>query len=287
LRAIAHRIRANGLTHFVRDTGDEDAPVALLLHGFPDTSAIWNEVTPLLVAGGYRVLAPDLRGFGETDIPTQVSDYDIPAGACADIMEILDKLSIKRAHIVGHDFGAPVAWSLAALHPDRFISLAALSVGHARAYLKAGAEQKRRSLYILVHQFRGICEWLYRRNDLAMLRKPWSGLRHIDETLTMVSRPGRLTAGLNWYRANISLRRMFFPPKPGELGEERVKIPTLGVWSDGDPYLVEAQMTGSSDFVDAPWTYDRIEGASHWLQADAPDRLSALLLRHWKAAESG
>ena len=281
-----HRIVANGLTHFVRDSGDEHAPAAILLHGFPDSSAVWSKVTPLLVAGGFRVIAPDLRGFGETDIPARLADYDIQTGAAVDVVAILYHLKIERAHIVGHDFGAPVAWALAAQKPERFLSLAALSVGHTRAFLKAGAEQKRRSFYILVHQLRGVCEWLYRRDDWALLRRHWDAARDIEDVIAQLSRPGRLTAGLNWYRANISLRRMLFPPAIGEFGDERVPVPTLGVWSDGEKYLVEAQMTGSGAYVDALWTYERIDGASHWLQVDAPDKLAALLLRHWRQAGS-
>jgi len=286
LRAVSHRISANGLSHFVRDSGEENAPAAILLHGFPDSSAVWSKVTPLLVDGGYRVIAPDMRGFGETDIPRRLSDYEIQSGAAVDVIGILDHLKISKAHLVGHDFGAPVAWALAAQKPDRFHSLAALSVGHTRAFLSAGAEQKRRSFYILVHQLRGVCEWLYKRNDWALLRRHWDATRQIDETIAQLARPGRLTAGLNWYRANISLKRMLFPPAEGEFGEERVAIPTLGIWSSGEKYLVEAQMTGSADYVDGSWTYERIDGASHWLQVDAPDRLAALLLGHWRRAAS-
>ena len=284
LRAVAHRIGANGLAHFVRDSGEETAPAAILLHGFPDSSAVWNDLTPLLTGAGFRVIAPDMRGFGDTDIPGRLGDYDIRTGAAADVIAIMDHLGIDRAHLVGHDFGAPVAWALAAQRPDRFMSLAALSVGHARAFLAAGAEQKRRSFYILVHQLRGVCEWLYRRDDWALLRKQWGADRRMEETIALLSRPGRLTAGLNWYRANISVKRMVFPPVKGEFGEEIVRIPTLGVWSSGEKYLVEAQMTGSSAFVEAPWTYARIEGASHWLQIDAPGRVAALLLSHWRDA---
>ena len=280
----SHRLSANGLTHFIRDSGEAHAPVAILLHGFPDSSAVWDRVTPLLTAGGYRVIAPDLRGFGETEIPARLENYDIQTGAARDILEIMDKLDIDRAHLVGHDFGAPVAWFLAANHPERFLSLAALSVGHTRAYFAAGPEQKRRSFYILVHQLRGFCEWLYRRNDWALLRKHWNAASGLEEMIALLSRPGRLTAGLNWYRANISLKRILSPPAIGEFGEERVKIPTLGVWSSEEKYLVEAQMTGSADYVDGPWTYARIDGASHWLQVDAPDRLAALLMGHWSAA---
>ncbi len=282
-----HRLAVNGITHFVRDSGDANAPAAILLHGFPDSSAVWSRVTPLLVEGGYRVIAPDMRGYGETDMAARVEDYDIQTGAGVDVIGILDALGIARAHLVGHDFGAPVAWMLAAQTPGRFMSLSALSVGHTRAYLAAGAEQKRRSFYILVHQMRGLCEWLYQRNDWARLRRQWQGARDPAETIRLLSRPGRLTAGLNWYRANISIARMLSPPRPGASGEEIVRIPTLGVWSAGEKYLVEEQMIRSAAYVDAVWTYARLEKASHWLQEDAPQDLAALLLGHWRAAEVG
>lgn len=282
-----HRIAANGLTHFVRDSGETMAPAAILLHGFPDASAVWDRVTPFLVAGGYRVIAPDMRGFGETEMAASVAAYNIETGAAIDAVAILDALLIDRAHLVGHDFGAPVAWLLAAQKPARFHSLSALSVGHMRAFLAAGAEQKRRSFYILVHQLRGVCEWLYKRDDWALLRRHWKDVRDPGETIGLLSRPGRLTAGLNWYRANISLARMLAPPKPGAMGEERVRIPTLGVWSDGENYLVEEQMVRSADYVDSVWTYARIEKASHWMQEDAPEELAKLLLGHWRSAEVG
>lgn len=287
LEQRTHRIVANGLTHFIRDTGESGAPAAILLHGFPDSSAVWDRLTPYLVAGGYRVIAPDLRGFGDTDMAPRVADYDIETGAAIDVIAILDALAVSRAHLVGHDFGAPVAWMLAAQKPARFQSLAALSVGHMRAFLAAGAEQKRRSFYILVHQLRGVCEWLYRRRDWALLRRHWDSTRDLEATIRLLSRPGRLTAGLNWYRANISIARMLAPPKEGSRGPERVALPTLGVWSGGENYLVEEQMVRSGDYVDGPWTYARIEKASHWLQEDAPEELSTLLLGHWRAAEIG
>ncbi|MEQ1931451.1 MAG: alpha/beta hydrolase [Parvularculaceae bacterium] len=268
----------------MRDSGPEDGPAAILLHGFPDSSAVWSKTAPLLAVAGFRVIAPDLRGFGETDIPGRLEDYDIQTGAVKDALGVMDRLKIARAHVVGHDFGAPVAWTLAAQHKERFLSLAALSVGHSRAFLRAGSEQKWRSLYFVFHQFRGVCEWAYRANDWALLRQHWSAHGDIESAIALLARPGRLTAGLNWYRANVSLKRMVNPPAPGAFGEERVKITTLGLWSTGEKYLTEAQMTGSAAYVDAPWRYERIEGASHWIPYDAPGQLAALLIGHWRAA---
>jgi len=276
-----HRIEANGLTHFIRDSGDEAAPAVILLHGFPDSSSVWNLLTPLLVEKGFRVIAPDLRGFGETDMAARVEEYDLRKGAARDVIAIMDALKIERAHLVGHDFGAALAWSLAAEYPTRFYTLSALSVGHPRAFMKAGPEQKRRSFYILVHQLRGICEWLYARNDFAALRRQWTAKADIDDAIALLARPGRLTAGLNWYRANLPLSRMLRPPQTGELGEEIVRIPALGVWPAGDKYLTERQMTLSSDYVEAAWTYARLEGSSHWLQLDKPRKTAALLARHF------
>lgn len=283
MRVETHRLSANGLSHFVRDSGDEAAPPAILLHGFPDSSAVWDRTTPLLLEAGFRVIAPDLRGFGETDMAAKVADYEIATGAVKDVLAIMDALGAGKAHVAGHDFGAPVAWALAAQHPDRFRTLTAISVGHSRAFLKAGWEQKWRSLYMVFHQFRGVCEAVYRSNDWALLRKHWSAHGDIDDAIRLLARPGRLTAGLNWYRANISLARMLNPPPPGALGEEIVRIPTLGVWSDGEAYLTEAQMTGSAAYVDAPWTYRRIDGASHWIPYDAPEALARAMISHWRS----
>jgi pimeloyl-ACP methyl ester carboxylesterase len=254
----------------------------LLLHGFPDNHAIWRDLTPLLVSGGYRVIAPDMRGFGETEMAPNVSDYLIETAAAPDVLEIIAALSIERAHIVGHDFGAPVAWRLAAEHPDLFITLTALSVGHPRAFIDAGWEQKRRSLYMVFHQLRGVAERLYLANDGALMRRFWREHPDLDRAVSELSRPDRLRAGLNWYRANIGVDRMIVTPKPGAFGEEIVRIPTLGVWSE-EPYLTEAQMAASGAYVDASWRFAILDGAGHWIQATAPDRLAPLLLRHFQA----
>ncbi len=282
MAAQAHRITANGLRHYVRDSGEKNAPVAILLHGFPDSSAIWDKAAPFLREAGFRVMAPDMRGFGETDMALRVADYEIRNGAVKDVIGVMDALDIKIAHIAGHDFGAPVAWALAAQHPDRFRTLTAISVGHSRAYLKAGWEQKRRGAYILFHLLTGICERAYRARDWALLRRHWAAHGDIEETIRLLARPGRLTAGLNWYRANVPLARLLRAPPPGSLGEETVRIPTLGLWSDGEIYLTEAQMTGSSDYVDAPWAYKQIKGASHWIPYDAPEALAHAMISHWR-----
>lgn len=282
MRVVEHTINANGLNLYIRDSGNENAPVAILLHGFPDSSEVWSKVTPLLVEAGFRIIAPDLRGFGRSGMAVRKAEYEINAGAIPDILEFMKALHITNAHIVGHDFGAPVAWGLAAQHTDKFKTLTAISVGHVRAYLKAGPEQLRMSWYILFHQLRGISEALYRFNDWALLRKHWTPHGDIEKVIADLSRSGRLTAGLDWYRSNLSLARMIRQPEFGHFGEEIVRIPTLGVWSDGEKYLSEGQMIASEEYVEAPWRYERIEYASHWIPHDQPKQLAALLVDHWR-----
>jgi pimeloyl-ACP methyl ester carboxylesterase len=281
-----HTLVANGLRQMLRDQRPSGATrgVVLCLHGFPDDHQCWTAITPHLVEAGYRVIAPDLRGFGHTDMATTVRDYDMFTGAMPDVIAILDALEIQQAHLVGHDFGAALSWLLAAQHSDRFKTLTAMSVGHQRAFLKARftPAQMTRSRYILWHQFKGVCEWAYRRKDWAWFRHHWAGHPDIEAMITALARPGRLTAGLNWYRANIGLGRMLIEPQVGAFGQERVSIPTLGLVGSDDRYLDEAQMTGSADFIDATWRYERLEGLGHWIQCEAPERVARLLLEFWQ-----
>lgn len=263
------RIAASGVTLHVRQAGR--GPAVLLLHGFPDSSALWDDVAPRLVAAGHRVIAPDLRGFGLSDAPAAVGAYAL-GHIVADLHALLGRLTPDRAaQVVGHDWGAVAGWCLALEHPRAVRSLVALSVGHPREYAVAGIEQKLKGLYTLAWQVPGLAErWLAQR-DFAGLRG-W-GRQHprIERCLADMARPGRLTAGLNWYRAN--LRRVL-------LGSwEHCAVPTLGVWSSGDHFLAEDQMRRSGRQMAADWRYERIERAGHWLPLDQPDRVAELALQ--------
>ena len=251
----------------VFDAGD--GPAMLLLHGFPDSLALWRGVVPGLLEQGYRVIAPDQRGFGESSAPPGVHHYRIER-AVGDAIGLLDTLGIRSAHVVGHDWGAVIAWYLAGLHPDRFLSLTAVSVGHPRAYANAGPEQKRKGWYTFFFQLRGIPEWLLSRKDFAYFRRWVHDYPEAEAWIRDLSRPGRLTAALNWYRANLS---------PMLLGRHpRCRIPVLGVWSTRDFALAESQMTTSERYVDGVWRYERLEGQSHWIPLEAPEVLSRLIL---------
>lgn len=262
-------IVGDGVTLSVLDVGE--GPAVVLLHGFPDSSYLWRGQLPGLVDAGLRVIAPDLRGFGESERPDQVADYGI-GHSVQDVLEILDALELERAHVVGHDFGAVVAWLVAAYAPERVDRLVAMSVGHPASYRERSIEQREKGWYQLLFQFPE-AEQLLVRDDWKLLRELLRGSGDLERYLVDLSRPGALTAGLNWYRANLAPGRELAesPPVPD------VAASTLGLWSSGDNYLTEDRMVKSGEHVSGPWRYERIEGASHWLQLDQPERINALL----------
>jgi len=264
------RVVADGVELAVLDEGE--GPAVLLLHGFPDSSALWRRQVPALVGAGYRAIAPDLRGFGESERPEAVEEYAITRSV-ADMVAVLDLLGVERAHVVGHDFGAAVAWVLAMLHPERVDRLVVLSVGHPSAVRRRTIEQREKAWYQLLFLFAGTAEELLARDDWQLFREFSRGDGDHDRHRADLSRPGALTAGLNWYRANLRPERELaprdFPP---------VAAPTLGIWSSGDNYLTEDGLLSSGEHVTGTWRYERIEDASHWLQLDQPERVNELLL---------
>src|SRR4051794_14688880 len=265
------RVAGDGVSLAVADEGA--GPAVVLLHGFPDSSRLWRNQVPALVDAGFRVIAPDLRGFGESDKPDDVADYAI-RHSIADVVAILDALEIERAHVVGHDWGAAVAWLFAAFVPARVDRLVALSVPHPATLRKRTIEQREKGWYQLWFQFEGVADELLPLDDWQLMRELLRGAGDIELYVADLSRPGALTAALNWYRANAAPQRELEPPPP----VPAVAAPTLGVWSSGDNYLTEEPMLSSGEHVGGPWRYERIEGASHWMQLDAPDRLNELLL---------
>jgi pimeloyl-ACP methyl ester carboxylesterase len=250
-------------------------PPVLLLHGFPDSLALWRDVAPRLVAAGHRTIAPDLRGFGESDAPAGRAHYRMER-IVGDLVRLLAALDLREpVHAMGHDWGAAVAWCLALARPDLVRTNVVISVGHPREYALAGLEQRRKGAYLVFWQLPGIAESSLARDGYAGLRH-WA--RHhpdVDSCVRDMSRPDRLTAGLNWYRANFA--SVLFGPWP------KSRVPTLGLWSSEDHCLAEDQMVKSARRMEAPWRYERIEGARHWLPLEEPARVASLALEWFGA----
>jgi pimeloyl-ACP methyl ester carboxylesterase len=268
LESPYRRLTVNGITLNVLDIGE--GPPVLLLHGFPDTHAVWRHQVPALVAAGYRVIAPDTRGCGESELLPRVADYHRDR-LVEDLRALLNALQIEQVRLVAHDWGAVQGWLFALAHPGRVERYVALSVGHPGAYASGGLVQKLKGWYTLFFQLPRIPEWLITAGDWWFFRRFTAFPSEFTHWKAALGRPGRLSAGINYYRANIDL---FLKRK----GWGRVAVPVYAAYSGGDRYLAEGQLRDSARFVDAPFVYRRIEGANHWMQLDAPERVNQLLL---------
>lgn len=257
----------NGLDMHFMAAGD--GPPVLLLHGFPDTHVTWRRQIPVLAEAGMQVIAPDLRGYGKTGMPPATSAYAISFLA-DDVLRLMDFLRIEKAAIVGHDWGGLIGWHLAMHAPDRVTRFAALSTGHPAAIAGAGLPQLARFWYIVLFMTPVLAEKLIRANDWASLRQLTRNIEQQDLWRDALSPDGRLTAALNYYRAN------FRPGAPRNW--KPVDVPVMGVWSERDPALGEKQMADSARHCRAGFRFERLDNAGHWLQLSAADRLNPLLL---------
>src|SRR3954447_2210600 len=265
------------LTFDVRADGPEDGRPVLLLHGFPETSLSWASVTPLLAQAGLRTYAPDQMGYSPGARPEEVGAYSTPnlAQVTADLMTALD---IPRADVVGHDWGANVAWALAAWHDDRVRSLTAVSVPHPAAYTVAyrtDPEQKERSGDIRLFWQPGKAEDVLLADDARGLRRMlWgsegdSGIpaEAIEQYVSVLSAPGALTAALNWYRAMSSDDRV-----------DPVAVPTTYVWSDGDVAIGRTAAEACANYVTGDYRLVELPGVTHWIPEQAPEQLADAIL---------
>jgi pimeloyl-ACP methyl ester carboxylesterase len=187
----------------------------------------------------------------------------------------MDVLGIQRAHVVGHDWGAVVAWLVAMLAPTRVDHLVAISVGAPGAAGPPTLEALQKGWYRILFDMPGVAEELIQRNDWYLMRVLLEGSGENFETyIANFSEPGALTAGLNWYRANVPVQRLLGPAQP----MPPVAAPTMGVFGTADVALTEDAMVKSASKVSGPWRYERLEGIGHFIPLDAADQLNRLLL---------
>jgi pimeloyl-ACP methyl ester carboxylesterase len=271
----------DGLRFDVTDTGPLDGEVVVLLHGFPQTSASWAALSPLLHEAGYRTIAPDQRGYSAGARPRGRTAYR-SSKLIGDVDALIRRLDAGPVHLVGHDWGAAVAWAYAARHPERLRSLAAISVAHPGAFMRSmlSSDQARRSWYFLAFQPPRLPERLLRqhggRGD-RLLAKTGLNRAELDRLHETVLDTGALTGALNWYRAMPFAR-------PGDL-RLKVKVPTTLVWSDEDAAIGRKSCELSEQYVDAPYSFHELPGVSHWIPEQAPEPTAEILLSFWTQAE--
>ncbi|ORL41409.1 haloalkane dehalogenase [Prescottella equi] len=267
------RVRLGELTFDVTVAGPDDGTPILLLHGFPESSASWRPVTPRLVRAGLLVIAPNQRGYSPDARPERVDEYRFDR-LVGDVVGLLDAYDIESAHLVGHDWGAAVAWQVAGGHPERIRSLTAVSVPHPAALgwaLREDADQQRRSGYIGLLRQEGKAEAVLLEDDSRRLRAMFGDGNDpelVEEHVRLLSQPGALTAAMNWYRA---MTRAFGDLPP-------VRVPTTYVWSTADPALGPAAAKRCAEFVDAPYRFVVLDGANHWIPEEHPDALADAIL---------
>ncbi|MGO1048716.1 alpha/beta fold hydrolase [Crossiella sp. CA198] len=267
-------IRLGELTFDVAVSGPADGPAVLLLHGFPQSHHCWDEVVEQLNASGYRTIAPDQRGYSPLARPAAVADYDIPLLA-ADAVGILDALDLPQAHIVGHDWGAIVAWNLAVRHPGRALTLTALSVPHPAAFAWArehDPDQRQRSTYIDLFRTEGKAEDVLLAEDGERLRQTLTPPLTADQAaphLALLGNRPALTGALNWYRA--------INPSLGDLGP--CTVPTTYIWSTQDRALGRAGAERCVQYVTGKYRFVEVEGLTHWIPEQAPKLVAEEIIK--------
>jgi pimeloyl-ACP methyl ester carboxylesterase len=270
----------DGLTFDVRDAGPADGPVVVLLHGFPQHNDSWDAVIDRLTAQGYRCLAPNQRGYSSGARPPRRRNYRIP-DLVGDLGALIDASGAQQVHLVGHDWGAAVAWAAAAEMPERLKTVSPVSVPHPAAFIKsfANSRQGLASWYMYFFQLPRVPEWSMKWRNGAMMSKL---LQQAGQTPAAAARdvqamrePGALTAAINWYRA--------MPLSNPRAINQKVSVPTLYVWSDGDTALMPKSAHNTARYVDGEYRFEIMPGVSHWIPDEEPDKLADLLLE-WFAA---
>ncbi|WP_207461680.1 alpha/beta hydrolase [Azospirillum sp. SYSU D00513] len=279
---LGNRRRAGGVPAEVRlhavEAGPPDGPLVILLHGFPEFSHGWRRQVGPLAEAGFRVLAPDQRGYNLSDKPGRVEDYRIDRLA-GDVLRLADGAGRQRFSVVGHDWGGIVAWWLAIHHPDRLERAAILNAPHPATlarHMAAHPTQLLRSWYVAFFQIPGLPERLataarfrllersmrsssrpgtFTEDDLARYRAAWA-------------QPGALTAMIDWYRA------LRLNPRPST---DRVRVPTLVIWGDRDAFLDRRLAEAAAALCDDA-RVEHLDAATHWVQHEEPERVNCLLI---------
>ena len=272
------QVAVGDLTFDVRTAGPDDGEVVILLHGFPQTSYEWRHQIRALAAVGFRVVAPDQRGYSPGARPADVADYALPL-LVADVVGLADAVGAERFHIVGHDWGAIVAWAVAVAASDRVITANPVSVPHPDAFARVLSDPE--SCQVEASSYFDLfvqpdSEDGFLANDQALLRGLFAGIEAdaVAEYLRVLGSKPALGAALNWYRANIGDRNLRRPATGA------VTVPTMFTWSDGDTALCIDGAVLTEEYVEGPYRFEVLEGVNHWIPDLGAEKMSSLLVDH-------
>ena len=266
-------------------------PLVVLLHGFPEFWYSWRHQIPALVAAGFRVAAPDLRGYNDSDKPEGIEAYRMTE-LVEDVAGLVRALGEERAAIVGHDWGGALAYAFAMLHPEMTTRLAVLNCPHpaifGRAITEGDLEQMQKSWYMFFFQLPVLPEALLAANNFKLLkqfaydnsRRGTFSRRDLARYFEAFAKPGALTGAINWYRA------MFRRPQGGR-AYPKIAAPTLVIWGTADHFLGAHLLNRMKRHFAGPFKLVRLPGVSHWVQQEAPRRVNALLLGFLRPLAAG
>jgi epoxide hydrolase 4 len=280
----------NGVKLHYAESGNGE--LVILLHGFPEFWYSWRHQLKAL-APHFHVVAPDLRGYNLSDKPTNVADYRLEV-LSEDVIGLMDHFGAPKASLVGHDWGAGIAWAVAQKHADRVSKLAVMQVPPAAAWRSnMSLRQLLRSWYMFLFQLPRVPEWMIRRDGFAALNKIFK--EHVSRSHTFsdadiaayreaLQKPGTLTAAVNYYRANvIRLMRRSSSRQGAKAGQDnRIRVPTLFIFGEQDLAILPQTVRGIARFIDAPYRELRIPDSSHWVQNEAPEEVNAALVEFLK-----
>ncbi|MBX3481328.1 MAG: alpha/beta hydrolase [Caulobacter sp.] len=277
----SRRIEANGLNFTIDEAGQGD-DVALFLHGFPESRFSWRYQLPLLAEAGWRAVAPDLRGYGDSSRPQGKAAYELDH-LIADVAGLFDALGARRRLLIAHDWGALIAWAFAIEKLRPLEGLVIMNVPHPVVFQEVMAHswaQRRRSWYAAFFQLPWLPEWSLTANGARAIGQAFSGMavdksRFPPEVLAHYQenamKPGAMTAMVNYYRANLkSLQRWRRADCPV------IETPTMMVWGEEDTAL-GLELTEGYEGLVRDFTLERLPGVSHWVQQEAPEEVNARL----------
>lgn len=285
----AFEVAVGPLTFTAHGAGPPDGRLVVLLHGFPQSSFMWRNQMAALAAAGHRAVAFDQRGYSPGARPEGAEHYRMDH-LVSDVLAVADELGGHRFDLVGHDWGAAVAWLVAGAHPQRLRTLTAVSTPHPAAFAAAiaagDADQLRRSSYIEALRQEDLPEKALLADDAAGLQALFAASGHPDpdgtgEYVRLLQAPGALTAALDWYRA-VSIDEILDRAARAGAGGG-VTVPTLYVWGDGDVALGRTAAEATEAHVSGPYRFEALGGVGHWIPEEVPGQLNALLLEHLAA----
>ncbi|HSS19585.1 MAG TPA: alpha/beta hydrolase [Pyrinomonadaceae bacterium] len=274
----------NGIRLHYAESGAGDKLV-ILLHGFPEFWYSWKKQLEAL-SGSFHVVAPDMRGYNLSDKPSRIEDYKIDK-LVGDVIGLIDHFGAKQAVIVGHDWGAGVAWAVAQKYPDRVSRLAVLQVPLLSTWrANLTLKQFLRSWYMFFFQIPRLPEWAIRRKDYDAIRSSFADKvarknsftkEEIELYKEAARQPGALTGAINYYRANV-FDRFFGGRKTGSGQSSRVRVHTLFIYGEQDFAILPETVKGLEKYIDAYYREVRVPDSGHWVQNEAPEIVNAALL---------